>query len=142
MEKTNRFQNYDVAFLSEFAPDLGPVVMIKMEKSEINAPPSIYFNEIVKSMTDSGDYTQEEPISHDKYRIGGNQADSVVLTHQKGGTTYAMLYVNSLINGQNFSVTYDYVPSSFDKFLPTVDKMINSITIGAGCLPERRVLLN
>lgn len=89
-------------------------------------------DEIISAVTNSGEFSQEEPISHDSYRIGDLQADSVILTHQKGGNTHATLYVNSVIYGHAFTIVYDNLASAFDQDLPTVNKLIDSITIGAG----------
>jgi len=65
-------------------------------------------------------------------KLEGLQADSVILTHQKRGNTPATLYVNSVIYGHALTIVYDDAASEFDQNLPTVNKMIDSIAIGAG----------
>jgi hypothetical protein len=81
--------------------------------------------------TNSFNYELQEPLNYTKYKIGDYPACSLVFTSDMNilYPEAATMQVVSLINGVPFQILYASSQDDFDSLLPTVDKIIESISI-------------
>ena len=142
-EKENRFEEYEVEFVhSDFSYLMNmnmnsdvrlAFIMIGIDDSfEINQNLlEKYLDTWLSDKSSSFEnYMIVEPVSLNTYNINGSPAASAIYSAYFNGEKVITLVVSSITEKNNpILINYSATPNEFDEILPTVEKMIDSISI-------------
>jgi photosystem II reaction center protein PsbP len=128
----NRFSLWEVAFEAPINYSLSIDLRIL---NDLDAPEGIerlMEDSIITLPEEVPNFILEEGVECEKYAINDKKACSIIYTRGAEfdpNFEYAVMQVSSLVDEQLYVLTYEAPTSHFDPYLPTIEKMIDSVQI-------------